>query len=100
MAASSAARLSGIGVSLRIASPGCSGPRRYIPAEGPELIAAASNRIRSARVSLSVESRRQTEGLEDLGILEHRIPADALVDDREDLERVQLVSATAAPEGG
>src|SRR4029077_13403027 len=50
--------------------------------------------------SLSVESGRQTERREDLGILEHRIPADALGGDSEDLERVQLVSATDAPIGG
>jgi hypothetical protein len=50
--------------------------------------------------SLGVESGRQTERREDLGILEHRIPADALGGDGEDLERVQLVSATGAPVGG
>jgi hypothetical protein len=47
-----------------------------------------------------VEPGRQTERREDLGVLEHRIPADALGRDREDLERVQLVSATDAPIGG
>jgi hypothetical protein len=49
---------------------------------------------------LGVESGRQTERREYLGILEHRIPADSLGGDCEDLERVQLVSATEAPIGG
>jgi hypothetical protein len=45
MAASSAARLSDIGISLVIGSPGLfRRTRQYIPAAGPELIALAVKR--------------------------------------------------------
>src|SRR5271170_971593 len=72
-----------------------SGPRRRSGAGG-----GLEAGIRYRDKSLGVESGRQTERREDLGILEHRIPADALGGDGEDLERVQLVSATYAPIGG
>src|SRR5271170_6676676 len=71
-----------------------SGPRRRSGAGG-----GLEAGIRYRDKSLGVESGRQTERREDLGILEHRIPADALGGDSEDLESVQLVSATDAPIG-
>src|SRR5580692_3753832 len=114
MAASSAARLSDIGFSLVMGSPWVfRRTRQYIPAAGPELIAPAAMRSKRYRgaldrlgtrpdvdKSLAAESGRQTERREDLGILEHRIPADARGGDGEDLERVQLVPVADAPIGG
>src|ERR1700733_14874573 len=101
MAASSAARLSDIGFSLVIGSPGVfRRTRQYIPAAGPELIPPAAKQSWGFDKALGVEPGRQTERREDLGVLEYRIPADASVRDGEDLERVQLVSAADAPIGG
>src|SRR6202041_3860387 len=95
MAASSAARLSDIGFSP------CD---RFGRGYSGELVSTyrrrGRNSSRLAGKSLGVESGRQAERREDLGILEHRIPADAVGGDGEDLERVQLVSAADAPIGG
>src|ERR1700722_2095649 len=109
MAAASSARLSDIGFSLEIGSPRVRRrARQYIPAAGPELTAPAERSFHAfsaksgcrAGKSLGVEPGRQAEGREDLRILEHRVPADALGGDGEDLKRVQLVSAAGALVGG
>ena len=50
--------------------------------------------------ALGLESGRKAEGREDLGFLKHRIPADSLGGDGEDLECVQFVSATDTSIGG
>src|SRR6185437_7081041 len=102
MAATSSARLSDIGISLVIGPLGVfRRTREYIPAVEPELIALAVDRAPGRQYGRSgaggVEPGRQAERREDLGVLEHRIPADALGGDGEDLERVQLVSAVDVP---
>src|SRR5690348_6254118 len=53
-----------------------------------------------ASPGLAPRSARPIESREDLGALEHRIPADAPGGDGEDLECVRLVSATDALKGG
>src|SRR5258708_3313047 len=73
--------------------------RSLVPTSGPS-VHLQRDRYIWQTLSLGVESGGQTESREDLGILEHRSPADALGCDGEDLERVQLVSATDAPISG
>src|SRR5882757_2800666 len=123
MAASSSARRFDIGFSLLIGLPGVfRRTRQYVPAVGSELIASAvkmcrgvlgrerlptrnpaNNRgprpptRRDGRAALSgFEFGGKPEGGEHLGVPEDRVAADAVLRDREDLQRVQLERAARA----
>src|SRR5690348_9561414 len=94
MAAASAARLSDIAVSLVRGPPGA-------PGNSSVHTGGRAGTVRlCGRKFFGVEPGGQAEGSEDLGVLEHRGPADAFGGDGEELERVQFVRFADAAVGG